>query len=71
MVQAGGLIQPADLLPIYDIALVRETAGRAEQYWCPIRHAKRIRNPHAHYHEFVEFGDARATTSGCRCCEPS
>src|SRR4029079_2678571 len=27
---------------------VREIAGRTEQYWCPIRHAKRIRNPHAH-----------------------
>lgn len=38
---------------------VREIAGRTEQYWCPIRHAKRIRNPHAHYHEFVEFGDAK------------
>jgi len=25
----------------------------------PIRHAKRIRHPHAHYHEFVEFGDAK------------
>ena len=40
-------------------AYMREIAGRTEQYWCPIRHAKRIRNPHAHYHEFVEFGDAK------------
>lgn len=38
---------------------VREIAGRTEQYWCPIRHAQRIRSPHAHYHEFVEFGDAK------------
>lgn len=39
-------------------AYVREIAGRTEQYWCPIRHAKRVRGPHSHYREFVEFGDA-------------
>ena len=41
------------------LAYVREVAGRTEQYWCPIRHAKRVRSPHPHYHEFVEFGDAK------------
>jgi hypothetical protein len=39
-------------------AYVREVGGRTEQYWCPIRHAKRVRAPHAHYREFVEYGDA-------------
>lgn len=39
-------------------AYVREVAGRTEQYWCPIRHAKRVRAPHPHYHAFVDFGDA-------------
>jgi len=39
-------------------AYVREVAGRTEQYWCPIRHARRIRAPHPHYREFVEYGDA-------------
>ena len=39
-------------------AYAREVAGRTEQYWCPIRHAKRSRAPHPHYREFVEFGDA-------------
>jgi hypothetical protein len=39
-------------------AYAREIAGRTEQYWCPIRHAKRVRAPHRHYHEFVEYGDA-------------
>jgi len=39
-------------------AYVREVAGRTEEYWCPIRHAKRVRAPHAHYHEFVAYGDA-------------
>ena len=38
-------------------AYVREVAGRTEQYWCPIRHAKRIRAPHTHYREFVDYGD--------------
>ena len=39
-------------------AYVREVAGRTEQYWCPIRHATRVRGPHTHYREFVEYGDA-------------
>lgn len=39
-------------------AYVREVAARTEQYWCPIRHAKRPRGSHSHYREFVEFGDA-------------
>ncbi|HVH26107.1 MAG TPA: hypothetical protein VM818_05085 [Vicinamibacterales bacterium] len=41
-------------------AYVREIAGRTEQYWCPIRHAKRVRAPHLHYREFVDYGDAQA-----------
>lgn len=39
-------------------AYVREIAGRTEQYWCPIRHARRVRAPHGHYRRFVDFGDA-------------
>jgi hypothetical protein len=39
-------------------AYTREVAGRTEQYWCPIRHSKRIRAPHPHYREFIEYGDA-------------
>jgi hypothetical protein len=39
-------------------AYVREIAGRTEQYWCPIRHAKRVLAPHPHYREFVDYGDA-------------
>ena len=41
-------------------AFVREVAGRTEQYWCPIRHAKRLHGPHAHYRDFVDYGDAEA-----------
>jgi hypothetical protein len=39
-------------------AYVREIAGRTEQYWCPIRHARRVRSPHGHYRRFVDYGDA-------------
>jgi len=39
-------------------AYVREVAARTEQYWCPIRHARRINGPHLRYREFVEYGDA-------------
>ncbi len=41
-------------------AYVREIAARTEQYWCPIRHAKRVQSPHAHYRHFVDYGDAAA-----------
>jgi hypothetical protein len=39
-------------------AYVREIAARTEQYWCPIRHAKRVQTPHALYRHFVDYGDA-------------
>lgn len=39
-------------------AYVREVAGRTEQYWCPIRHARRVRAPHRQYRHFVDYGDA-------------
>lgn len=42
------------------IAYVREIAGRTEQYWCPIKHARAIPTPHARYHLFFDYGDARA-----------
>ena len=40
------------------IALVREVASRTEQYWCPIKHAIRIRDAHQRYGRFVDYGDA-------------
>ncbi len=40
------------------LAYVREIAGRTEQYWCPIRHASRVRGTHGHYRHFVDYGDA-------------
>jgi hypothetical protein len=39
------------------IAYVREVASRTEQYWCPIKHARRVLDAHARYPHFAEFGD--------------
>lgn len=39
---------------------VREVAGRTEEYWCPIKHAKKMINAHEHYKNFAEFGDAES-----------
>lgn len=40
------------------IAYAREAASRSEQYWCPIKHALRVRSPHTRYRRFVDYGDA-------------
>jgi hypothetical protein len=40
------------------ISYVREVASRTEQYWCPIKHAVRVPDPHQRYQAFVEYGDA-------------
>jgi hypothetical protein len=42
------------------IAYVREVASRTEQYWCPIKHARRVISAHDHYAAFLDYGDAEA-----------
>jgi hypothetical protein len=42
------------------IAYVREIAGRTEQYWCPIKHARRVVGAHPLYAGFDDYGDADA-----------
>lgn len=39
------------------ISYVREVAARTEAYWCPIKHARRLRGTHDLYGEFMDFGD--------------
>lgn len=39
------------------ISFVREVAARTEAYWCPIKHARRVAEPHGLYPGFVDFGD--------------
>lgn len=42
------------------IAYVREIAGRTEQFWCPIKHARRTSGFHSRYTKFLEYGDAES-----------
>lgn len=44
-------------------AYVREIIARTEQYWCPIRHARRLLHTHSHYGQFADYGDAEAYRS--------
>lgn len=39
------------------IAYAREIAGRTEQYWCPIKHARRVLGAHPRYSTFADYGD--------------
>ena len=39
------------------IAYMREIVARTEQYWCPIKHARKILDPHRRYARFADFGD--------------
>lgn len=41
-------------------AYVKEIIARTEQFWCPIRHARRLLQTHSHYSQFVDYGDAKA-----------
>ena len=45
-------------------AYTREVAARTEQYWCPIKHARRLRAAHERYPKFFDHGDAEAFRQG-------
>lgn len=40
------------------IGYVQEIAARTEQYWCPIKHARKTAGLHSRYRKFLEYGDA-------------
>lgn len=40
------------------IGYAREIAARTEQYWCPIKHARRMKGIHSRYKKFLDYGDA-------------
>jgi hypothetical protein len=42
------------------LAYVREIAARTEEYWCPIKHARRVLGVHPRYGSFVDYGDGDA-----------
>lgn len=45
------------------IAYVQEIAARTEQYWCPIKHARKMKSIHSRYQKFFDYGDAAAFRS--------
>jgi hypothetical protein len=52
------------------IAYVREVGSRTEQYWCPIKHARRVLGAHLRYVNFEEYGAGDPITPNWRACEP-
>jgi len=42
------------------LAYAVEIAGRTEQHWCPIKHARRVQNAHDRFSHFLPYGDAQA-----------
>lgn len=46
------------------IAYVREVGGRTEQFWCPIKHARRVIGQHARQASFEAYGDAEHYVEG-------
>ena len=39
------------------ISYAREVIARTEQYWCPIKHARKVVGTHRRYRNFVAYGD--------------
>ena len=39
------------------IAYAREIIARTEQYWCPIKHARKVVGTHKRYNKFLGFGE--------------
>ena len=42
------------------LAYATEVIARTEQYWCPIKHAQRLKGLHTRTDKFMEYGDAEA-----------
>lgn len=40
------------------VAYITEILARTEQYFCPIKHARKILGTHSRYARFLEFGEA-------------
>lgn len=46
------------------LAYATEIAARTEQYWCPIKHSRRMKGSHHRYPNFLEFGDDKGYRKG-------
>ncbi len=42
------------------LAYVTEITARTEQYWCPIKHARKVLGTHDRYRRFSDFGDGES-----------
>lgn len=42
------------------MSYAREITARTEQFWCPIKHARKVRDSHKLTSKFFEYGDANA-----------
>jgi len=42
------------------MAMAQEIVARTEQYWCPIKHARRVRGAHSRYPAYADYGDAES-----------
>jgi hypothetical protein len=40
------------------LAYASEIVARTEQYFCPIKHARKVLGTHARYRDFLDYGDA-------------
>lgn len=40
------------------VAYIREVLACTEQYFCPIKHARKVFGTHQRYYDFIEYGDA-------------
>lgn len=40
------------------VSYVSAIIGKSEEYFCPIKHARRILGSHARYNRFLDYGDA-------------
>ena len=40
------------------LGYAQEITARTEQYFCPIKHARKMLNAHARYERFMEYGEA-------------
>jgi len=42
------------------LGYARQIVSRTELYWCPIKHARKVLDPHRQYALFADFGDGEA-----------
>ena len=42
------------------VGFIGEVGARTEKYWCPVKHARRLRYVHSRYAQFFDYGDAEA-----------